>query len=231
MTWKPRTAAGYAHALAALLPVGEIWPRDPASRLMGTVRALARVMAAWAARVERFLLIEAFPPTSEDMLTDWERVLGLPEPCFPLALTLEERRLQIREKLARRPGAQSRAYFYGLAERLGYHEPGPSPYQLPLQLPGPAGRLNRITIREHRPFMAGVSRCGDPRWEIGDPTMRFVWTVSVPGARLTWFRAGGNGGRAGQDPHLRIARADDLECLLQQLKPAHTRLIFAYEGA
>ena len=231
MSWKPRTSADYAHSLAARLPVGEVWPREAASTLMRLVAALADVLGRWAERVAHFLLIEAFPPTSADLLPDWERVLGLPEPCFPAALTLEERRLQVLEKLRRRPGGQSRVYFTGLAHRLGYHEYGPSPFQLPLMLPGQAGRLKQFVITEFRPFMAGVSRCGDPRWQIGPPEMRFVWKVNVPGARLTWFRAGGGGGRAGQDPHLRIARADDLECILHKLKPAHTRLIFSYTGS
>ena len=40
---------------------------------------------------------------------------------------------------------------------------------------------------------------------------------------LIWFRTGSGGGQTGVDPHLRIGRADDLECLLERWKPAHTR--------
>lgn len=213
-SWRPRQAADYAHALAALLPVGEVWPRDAVSNVMRLVRAFADVVARWADRVGHFLLIEAFPPTAGSLITDWERVLGLPEPCFPEALTLDERRLQIREKLARRPGGQSRAYFFGIAERLGYHVPDDEP---------------QITITEFRPFMAGVSRCGDPTWQIAPPKMRFLWVVKVPDPRLTWFRSGSS--HAGTDPHLRIARAVDLECVFDKLKPAHSNLIFDYSGA
>lgn len=226
--WRPRNAASYAHALAALLPVGEVWPRDPASTLMRLVAALADVVARWSERVAKFLLIEAFPPTSVDLLTDWERVLGLPEPCFPLALSIEERRLQVLEKLRRRPGAQSRAYFTDIARRLGYHDDGPSPYQLPIELPAPLGRLRQVEITEFRPFQFGVSRFGDPTWRFAPPRMRFCWLIKVPGARLTWFRFGASS--LGQDPHLAIAYAKDLECILQKLKPAHTNLIFDYTG-
>ena len=51
--------------------------------------------------------------------------------------------------------------------------------------------------------------------------------VRVIGARLTPFRTGSS--RCG-DALLKISRADDLECKLMRLKPAHTRLIFSYQG-
>lgn len=229
MAWRPRDATAFAHALMALLPTGEIWPRASDSTLVRVVTGLTRVVGRWANRCGTFLLVEAFPPTSLNLLPDWERVLGLPEPCLVPPTTIRERQLQVREKLARRPGGQSRRYFLGLAARLGYHETD-SPSQAPARLPIPLGRRHVVTITEYRPFMAGVSRSGDATWTIAPPDMRWVWTVSVPGNRLTWFRCGGGGGRAGQDPHLRIARAEDLECLLQKLKPAHTRLFFSYTG-
>lgn len=229
--WKPKDLGAFVHALMASLPLGEIWTRAPASTLVRTVRGLMGIVARWAERAATFLLVEAFPPTSYNMLPDWERVLGLPEECFPAAQTLEERRLHVLEKLRRRPGGQSRAYFTTLAARLGYHETVRSPTELPAELPGSVGRLREFKVTEYRPFMAGVSRCGDPRWMIAPPAMRFVWKVTVPRARITWFRCGGGGGRAGQDPHCRIARAVDLECILHKLKPAHSNLIFSYTGA
>jgi uncharacterized protein YmfQ (DUF2313 family) len=68
------------------------------------------------------------------------------------------------------------------------------------------------------------------RWEIGAPEMRFYWSVRVQGVRLTWFRCGWQGSQCGVDPHLRIALATDLECLLQRWKPAHTEVKFDYSG-
>lgn len=221
MTWKPRTAADYAHAMSALLPVGEVWSRDPDSTLMRIVVALTDVVGRWADRVATFLLVEAFPPTSLWLLPDWERVLGLPEPCIPLDdLTIAERQALVAEKLARRPGQQDRPYFLDLAAGLGY----------------------AITITEYVPAQCSMTRCGAQISTshggqfivrgagCGTPTIRFVWRVTVSGARLTWFAVGSGGGRAGQDPHLKIRRAEDLECLLQKLKPAHTKLIFDYTG-
>lgn len=228
--WKPRDHDAFTHALLAKLPLGEIWPRALDIDLYRTMRALAGVVARWAERVGRFLLWEAFPPTSYDLLPDWERVLGLPEPCFPAAQTLEERRQAVLEKLQRRPGGQSRPYFTGIARRLGYHVDEPSEHALPQELPFQAGRIDQITIREFRPFMFGVSRLGDSRWRFAPPRMRYVWIVSVPGVRLKWLRFGHGASRLGQDPHLTIRRAEDLECILNKYKPGHTALFFNYQN-
>lgn len=228
MNWQPRDAESYTHALMAYLPLGEVWPRDIGSELYKICRGLMGVVARWGKRTGLFLITEAFPPHSYLLLPDWERVLGLPEPCYPPAQTLAERRLQVLEKLRRRPGGQSRQYFIDIARRLGYYEDPPSPYQLPMQLPAQVGKLNQITITEYRPFMAGVSRAGDDRWGIAPHHMRFVWKIGVPGQRLNWFRAGQS--RASENPHVKIRHAEDLECVLQKLKPAHSRLIFSYTG-
>jgi len=221
MSWKPRDHASFTHALLAMLPVGEIWPRDATSTLVRTVTALALLPARWAERVATFLLVEAFPPSSNLLLSDWERVLGLPEPCLPVTgLTIAERHQAVLEKLQRRPGRQDRWYFIELAARLGYV----------------------ITITEFIPAQGGMTP-GGAVWHYeadgalivrgaggGSPYIRFVWRVHVMGPRLTWFACGAGGGRAGQDPHLKIRRATDLECLLQKFKPAHTKLVFSYEG-
>lgn len=228
MAWRPRDAEAFTHAFLAKLPLGEIWPRTKDAWPYKVARALMGVVARWAERTAYYLVVEAFPPTSFQLLPDWERVLGLPDPCLTAAQTLDERRQAVREKLQRRPGGQSRAYFIGIARRLGYHVDGPSPFGVPLTLPASMGRLSQVRIREFRPFMCGVSRCGEPEWTLAPPEMRFVWIVTVPGQRLTWWRFGS--AMCGEDPHLSIARAEDLECILHKLKPVHTNLIFSYTG-
>ena len=220
MTWRPRDATTFAHALMSLLPSGEIWPRTPNSVLVRAVSALAQVTGRWASRCGNLLIIEAYPPSSLEMLPDWERVLGLPEPCLPMAdPTISERQQQVAEKLARRPGRQDGDYFVGLAAALGY----------------------AITITEYIPAQCGITQCGvssasaKAPYSIsgagcGTPAIRYVWSITVTGPRLTWFAAGGGGGRAGLDPHVRIRSAEDLACLLGKIRPAHTRLVFNYTG-
>lgn len=224
-----RDGATWTDAFLARLPSGPIWPRDTASPLYRTVRGLMGVVERWSDRALQWALLEAFPPTSSLLLPDWERVLGLPEPCFPVAQTIQERRAAVREKLQRRPGAQSRAYFIEIARRLGYHVVG-SFDGLPLELPAGATGDRRVTIREYRPFMAGLSRCGDATWSTMAQRNRFYWTVRIAEARATWFRAGAGGGRSGVDPLVRVRRADDLECVLNRLKPGHTIVLFDYRG-
>lgn len=222
-TIKPRDVVAYTDAWLAKLPLGAVWPRDPDSTLYKAALGLNDLFARFATRAAYFVNVEAYPPTALELLKAWERVLGLPGKCIAAAyasFTIAERQQAVREKLARRPGRQDRYYMLERAAAIGY----------------------QITITEYAMAMAGVCRAGANdtteaggqlivrRSICGDPAYRFVWRVEITGPRLTWFRAGAGGGRAGEDPHLSIARATDLECILEDVKPAHTKLIFSYTG-
>ncbi|MEW5422644.1 YmfQ family protein [Amorphus sp. 3PC139-8] len=198
--------AAFAAALSQLLPRGWAWPLAERSAMADLVAAYAAIWA-WVARRDADLLErESYPGTAIELLPEWEATAGLPDPCFPTAsLSLRERQQAVEAKFAAR-GGQSRAYMTALAASLGY----------------------AIEITEFSPFECGRSACGDPYWEVGAPLNRYTWTVTVPGPRLTWFEVGLSA--CGQDPLCRIARAADLECVLQRAKPAHTTLIFSYTG-
>lgn len=239
----------YRRALANLLPRGIAWPRlfdpnpdpqDPERKttvLMRVVHGLAGILGFIDNRAADMLEIESDPRTTVELLPDWERNWGLPDPCYaePVGIADRQRALVQRMTLM---GGQSRQFFYDVAAFLGY----------------------TITISEYRPFMVGVDRCGDNReviplsvfytytplyiegrnyfipgslgpWPnngIGDPVMRFYWTVHVKRMKLTWFRV--TKGQTGIDPHLRIGLATDLECVLRRWRPAQTALIFDYSG-
>lgn len=199
------TATDYQVAAFSLLPRGWAWPRDPDTVMGKFWLAIGAGLARMHARACAFLRIEVDPSRALELLPDWELTTGLPDQCTGAAETLAERRLAVLSRLTSR-GGQNIAFFAALATSLGYE----------------------ITISEFKPFMAGISRAGDPEWQVGSPTMRFYWSVSVADPRLTWFRAGA--GQAGQSPHVSIARADDLECLLNRHRPAHSTLIFNYSG-
>lgn len=231
-----RSGADYAQAFARLLPTGAAWSRDPLSVLMKVVHGLAQIWGSPGVdaasdaipgtaqlvdgRAGDLLERESDPRATIELLPDWERAWGLPDPCVAEPLTIANRQVALVTKMTLL-GAQSRAFFIATAAALGY----------------------TITIREFSPFMAGVSRCGDTRnlaidgdtpdgthyrWEIGPPEMRFYWVVVVGALRLTWFRAGE--GQAGVDPMVRIALATDLECLIRRYKPAHTDVVFDYSA-
>jgi uncharacterized protein YmfQ (DUF2313 family) len=191
---------------------------------MKTVRGLAQIWGYVDGRAADLLERESDPRLTIELLPDWERNWGLPDPCFKSALTIDQRHTMLLFKMTLL-GAQSREWFINIAKWLGY----------------------TITITERAPFTAGISQLGDTRqminwngtpgeapqaldfrWRIGPPEMRFLWTVHVTGAPLMWFRAGA--GQAGVQHHLEIGFAQDLECLLNRWKPAHTEIVFDYSN-
>lgn len=192
----------YLRQLQSLLPPGPAWPKDDdaaLTKLLGAIAAeLARLDAGAGAVID-----ESDPRGALAMLSDWERVCGLPDTCASgVATTLQERRAAVVAKLTAQGGA-SRAYFLALAAAMGYP----------------------VEIEEFRPFLAGVNRCGEQLG--GAPAVRHQWRVRVSGPRYTAFRTGAS--QAG-DLLGKLDRAADLECKINRLKPAHTRLIFSYEG-
>lgn len=208
-----RSGADYAEGFSNLLPPGPAWPREPDTVLMRLLSGLAEVWGAKVdARAADLLERESDPRATIELLSDWERVAGLPDACLAEALTIGDRQAALVARLTME-GGQSIPFFLGIASALGYE----------------------ITITEHSPFMAGISHAGDTRydgggfrWEIGPAEVRYYWTINLSAARLTWFRAGA--GQAGVDPHLRIGIASDLECLIRRFKPAHTEVFFDYTG-
>jgi len=194
----------YRAQLAALLPKGLIWPKELTALLHTLLGAIGAVFANTHNRLLD-LIEEADPRTTLELLPDWERILGLPDPCTPsdVELTLQERRARVVQKLTL-GGGQSPAFYIALAASIGY----------------------AIEIEEFRPFICGLSHCGDPIG--GAYTDRYYWRVTVPGPRVTYFRTGAS--RCGDSLGL-IARAEDLQCIFEESKPGHTRLLFSYEGA
>lgn len=194
-------AQGYLESLQSLLPPGQAWTRQADADLTKVLRIVAGEFARIDARAQQ-LINESDPRTTTEMLSDWEATVGLPNKCSGLGQTLQERRQAVVQKLTM-GGGQSKAFYIELAELLGYE----------------------ITIDEFRPFICGISRCGDVL--NGGHEVRFYWRVNVPDPRLTYFRTGIStcGERL-----MTVQRAEDLECALNYAKPAHTELIFSYEG-
>lgn len=193
-----------------MLPQGQAWPKEPGTTLERVCDGLAKYWGTVDARAADLLEIESDPrkTTLEQLLTDWERAWGLPDPCFPDAVTVEERRRMLVLYMTWL-GGQSRKYFTDLMAWLGF----------------------TIVIEEFSPFMAGVSQVGDTRpqpdenfrWYIGPPEQRFVWTVNIGQISLMWFRA--SSGQAGVDHHLEFGIPETVQCLLDRWKPAHTILV------
>lgn len=196
-----RTAAEYREQLEALLPPGQAFPRERGTTLETLLDGMAQELARIDERGEE-LIVEANPRTTSELLSDWERVAGLPDKCSgTLETTLQGRRQVLLSKLAG-TGGQSVAYFIGVAASLGYE----------------------VTIEEFRPFRAGMSVAGD---SLTNGDWVFTWRVRAPEVTIITFRAGLS--VAGEA--LRTWGNDTLECKINQLKPAHSLALFAYGEA
>lgn len=142
----------YLDNLRSLMPKGKAWARENEAGLTRLLRAFATPLMSVHNRAVD-LIDEVDPRTSVELLPDWERVCGLPDPCSGQPESLAERRDQVVAKLAAR-GGQSIPFFVELASNLGYV----------------------VTITEFRPFRC-ISKCNDPLTQ-GD--WRFVWQVNAP---------------------------------------------------
>ena len=191
------TADQFGQVALDLLPRGAAWPRDDGD-LVKYFRAVGQV--AWRGHQRSCdLLGESFPPSASEMLSDWERVLGLPDPCIGGAVQgLAERRDWVVSRLTAING-QTPAFYIQLAASLGF----------------------RISIAEPTPFRAGQSCAGDPVYGIEWST---VWFVTVLSTAQWFFDAGGS---AAGDP-VDTRPTGVIECLFARLKPAHTTIKFNY---
>lgn len=112
------SADNYREQLQSLLPRGSAWPRDAGAVLTKVLDGMAQEFARVDIRVDN-LLDESDPRTTVELLPDYERVHGLPDPCVTDALTTDQRRNALVSKISG-IGGQSAAYFLSLLERLGY---------------------------------------------------------------------------------------------------------------
>ena len=189
----------YHQQLIALSPPGLAWNTEHGSEYSDLLYVFAKALAAFDGKVSDIFIKELNPLTATELLPDWERLLGLPDSCSLPNPTLQERREAAYAKWIMK-GGQSKAYFVGLAKSLGYE----------------------ITIDTYKPFIVGLSRCGEV---LSPEDMRFIWRVNVPGERSYYFRCGES---ACSEPLLKIISATQLECIFRKLQPSHSDLFFNY---
>lgn len=186
----------HADLLKLLLPPESIDPRAPSisAELAAEGAALDIAMAS-----ADQLLDEADPRTTYALLTDWERVYGLPESCVVaagIAQTSAERRAALVAKEAM-TGGQSRDFFIGLAATLGY----------------------TITITECSPHTTEH----DSEHPVYDEQYRFVWYVN---SLLNTVRDKTT--EDDTEMATAVWGNQLLECTINRFKPAHTLALFAY---
>ena len=94
------TGADYTAALFDLLPHGAIWPKKPQSTLGKIVAGIGDFFMRFQNRACDLLEQESFPGTAIELLPDWERALGLPDPCVTATLTVAQRQAACVARLA-----------------------------------------------------------------------------------------------------------------------------------
>ncbi|WP_454871799.1 YmfQ family protein [Paraburkholderia xenovorans] len=157
------SAADYLSALQVHLPRGRVWPRDPDAQQTKVLAGFTPVFARLNARANN-LLVDAFPPTTYELLPEWESTLGLPDPCAGEAPTTQQRVAQVVARLTA-TGGQSIAYYTAVAAALGY----------------------AITITQFVP-----SRFGKNFGTLfGGTAWAFAWQVNAPSFTVATLQFGG----------------------------------------
>ena len=136
-----RLGSDYTEAFLSMLPQGQAWPKHAPDSVM--VRGIAGLCDYWGfvdGRAADLLETESDPRKTVELLPDWERNWGLPDPCYTAPQTIGDRQKALVLRMTMM-GGQSRQFFIDFAAYIGYS----------------------ITITEYRPFMVGLDRCGDNR--------------------------------------------------------------------
>lgn len=221
----------YARQLKALLPRGPVWldrwknerslltAAGTVAEPIATYRVDTRIHQVMMALSEELVRVEqrgadlveeADPRTTEELLEDWERMLGIPDDIVTeLAATPAERRLAIMTKLVGR-GGQNAAFFEGLALLAGYvarvYDNGGGPDVLR------AG------------FRAGA-RCYGLTWVTMWPVLRAGFRAGARSYGLAWMHTW----IMYVEPPVGVALTHaQLEGYVRKAAPAHSVVIFEY---
>jgi uncharacterized protein YmfQ (DUF2313 family) len=113
-------AVSVVRQMVDLMPKGAIWniPYTPSSLWGALLYAFADEVAIWETDMTN-LLIEAVPGLSTKLISDWERVLGLPDETYPENPTLEQRRALVHAKYTAKYSGLSIQFYLDLAETFG----------------------------------------------------------------------------------------------------------------
>jgi uncharacterized protein YmfQ (DUF2313 family) len=220
---KKRTPEDYRDMFLRLQPLGIAWTRRLSSNWAKLWLADGDGFSRLESEVLR-LLREANPLYADASLVDWERVTGLPDECSEPGESEETRKAAVIAKL-QRPGGQSIDFF--------------------LQFLAPFGDIVIVEDDIYPPFQSSVSRAQDRTWELPSGLMfnddgssytdwyygwRFVWKITRINHIARRFRAG----REKAGDHLtvwslnKLGEDPNLECRINQIKPAHTYVVFEY---
>lgn len=191
-------STAYKKLLLQLQPQGLSWNKDEGSNLNN----LAAGEAVEFTRLEEFayyVLRQLNPLTSTDLIEEWAKIALRDDDCINNLTTIAEKKAAVLAKLVSL-GGSDKLYFQNVAKAAGF----------------------LVSVSDgFEQFRAADSRTGDRVLADG---FAFTWSVRSPTTTLRYFRAAE--GRVG-DPLVYFGNAL-LECILKDIKPAHTTIIFSY---
>ncbi len=199
------------NALANLqrhIPTGIAWDayRIPGKKLFKLLKAFSSLYDLMSEALCE-LIGELNPFTTERMIEEWERALGLPDPCLPDALTLEERRFWVVWRLTKRRWTTAEewkelASYFGLTISI---------------TPG-------WLVQKPALYAFSYPR----RYDLFPKLGRFRVYIDVLGLDVYGYPYGGEGGGLGYPiPYGISAPAfDRFRCLIDRVKPANVVVIW-----
>jgi uncharacterized protein YmfQ (DUF2313 family) len=214
-----------SQALKKLLPPGRLW-RDVSEKNSDVFDAMAGEFTRVIDRGDS-LLVEFDPLTSNELLTDWETLLGLPDECRGLNPLVSDRQIDARHKLSDQGGA-SADFFENLAAELGF----PNTVVIDI-LPFNVGRSTvgqKLTNYKSFAFVVGGNYPTTTNFTVGKPLVEYGWQfyfeVNLLATQVTHFQVGIN--TVGQK--LVLFSNPVLECTIKKLKHAHTSVWFTFRA-
>lgn len=190
----------YVDQLRQLLPPGPAWDPEFAPEIDKTLQGIAPELARIDARGD-VLLTEMDPTSVREMLTDYERVMALPDECLGESPSFDVRRSAVVQRYSA-IGGNTPAYFEALARAMGYPDAKVVEWHAP--------RFRRARF--------GRARFGT--WKT-----QFIWTLRLGTPRAGGRRFGATlwGERFGANTNASV------ECIVRRWAPAHLLVIFEYQ--
>lgn len=191
------TDSDFAGALLNLMPPGKAWNRELDSIQAQAISCYAPTFRR-SSDAAQALLVDGFPTTTVNLLSNWESTLGLPDSCAGDSPTLQARRAQVKARFTAAGDASINDYIT-YAASLGY----------------------TITVKQYTPMRMGQGTCGQ---QLGGVEWMFTWAVVTAANTITSFSVGSS--LVGEP--LASWGNTVLECELNEVAPAHTIVQFHY---
>lgn len=206
----------YANVIKKLLPVGLAFEQVKK-------HAIFSGLAGEFCRIEEratVLLNEIDPRTADELLSDWEKLLGIPDECTPADQDIAERRTQAAQKLGN-IGGISKRFYEELGLLLGYE------IEVDRITDFRVGRRRVGHALTNTQEVRQIMRVGTSRVEtqLRTPGWIFFFTAKLPITAAEYFRVGSHR----VEEQLVVFSNELLQCTIRKLKPAHVGVIFLFK--